>query len=175
VAAGQRLGGAARLLGDGRRPVRPLYHALGRQRRQPPHPLPAGAGKDAEADEITFTAIGIAGLAYAVIAFILMQLFAAPRMRRRAEARLSAGDFGPGIGARGVASSAELQAILGQVSEALQRGQADIDVRNITIDGGDGDGGDATGRLARLKQLHDSGLISGDDYQAKKAEILSGL
>jgi hypothetical protein len=135
----------------------------------------SGAGKDAEADEITFTAIGIAGLAYAVIAFILMQLFAAPRMRRRAEARLSAGDFGPGIGARGVASSAELQAILGQVSEALQRGQADIDVRNITIDGGDGDGGDATGRLARLKQLHDSGLISGDDYQAKKAEILSGL
>ena len=134
----------------------------------------SGAGKGAEGDEITFTAIGIAGLAYAVIAFILMQIFAAPRLRRRAEARMSAGGFGPGIGARGTASSAELQAILGQVSEALRRGQADVDVRTITIDGG-GESGDVAGRLARLKQLHDASLIGDEDYEAKKAEILSGL
>jgi hypothetical protein len=131
----------------------------------------SGAGKDAAADEITFSAIGIAGLVYAVILFILLQVFAAPRMRRGAAgARVSIGGFGGGIGAQGVASPAELQAILGEVAQALQRGQADINVRNVTIDGAD-----PGARLAHLKQLHDSGLIDESDYEAKKAEILSGL
>jgi hypothetical protein len=134
----------------------------------------SGAGKDESRDEITFTAIGIAGLVYAAIAFVLLMIFAAPRMRRgAAEARLSAVNFGGGITARGVASPAELQAILGQVSEALQRGQADIEVHNITIDGADG--ANPGQRLANLKQLHDAGLISDEDYEGKKAEILSGL
>jgi hypothetical protein len=139
----------------------------------------SGAGKDAAADEITFSAIGIAGLLYAAIAFVLLQIFAAPRMRRgAAEARASVTDFGGGISARGVASPAELQAILGQVSESLRRGEADVTMRNVTIDGVtiDGaEGGDAGERLGRLRQLHDAGLISDRDYEAKKAEILSGL
>lgn len=133
----------------------------------------SGAGKDTAADEITFSAIGVAGLLYAAIAFVLMLVFAAPRLRRRAEARAPVMDFGGGISARGIASPAELQAILGQVSEALERGGADIHVRNIVIDGDEG--GDPAERLARLRQLHDSGLISDADYEAKKAEILSGL
>jgi hypothetical protein len=133
----------------------------------------SGAGKDAVPDEITFTAIGIAGLLYVAVIFVLLMIFAAPRMRRRAEARMSATGFGGGITARGVASPAELQAILGQVSEALRHGQADINVRTITIDGDDG--ADPAARLAQLKQLHDSGLIGDSDYEAKKAEILSGL
>ena len=133
----------------------------------------SGAGKDAATDEITFTAIGIAGLVYAAIVFVLILVFAAPRMRRGAEARMSARNFGGGISARGVASPAELQAILGQVSEALQRGQADINVRSVTIDGADAS--DPAARLAQLRQLHDAGLIDDEDYEAKKAEILSGL
>jgi hypothetical protein len=134
----------------------------------------SGAGKDEARDEITFTAIGIAGLLYSAIAFVLLLVFAAPRMRRGAvQARMSASNFGGGISAQGVASPAELQAILGQVSEALQRGQADINVHNVTIDGADG--ADAGARLAQLRQLHDAGLIDDSDYEAKKAEILSGL
>jgi len=133
----------------------------------------SGAGKGAAADEITFTAIGIAGLLYAAILFVLLMVFAAPRMRRRAEARPSVADFGGGISASGIASPAELQAILGQVSEALQRGQADINVRSVTIDGADA--ADPAARLAQLRQLHDAGLIDDSDYEAKKAEILSGL
>jgi hypothetical protein len=134
----------------------------------------SGAGKDEARDEITFSAIGIAGLLYSAIAFVLLMVFAAPRMRRgAAEARAPAMAFGGGISARGVASSAELQAILGQVAEALQHGQADINVSSVTIDGGDG--ADPGARLAHLKQLHDAGLIDDADYEAKKAEILSGL
>src|SRR3982074_31066 len=37
----------------------------------------SGAGKDAAPDEITFSAIGIAGLVYAAIAFVLLLVFAA--------------------------------------------------------------------------------------------------
>jgi hypothetical protein len=133
----------------------------------------SGAGKDEARDEITFTAIGIAGLLYSAIAFVLLLVFAAPRMRRSAAARMSASNFGGGISARGVASPAELQAILGQVAEALQRGQADINVHSVTIDGADG--ADPGARLAQLRQLHDAGLIDDADYEAKKAEILSGL
>jgi hypothetical protein len=132
-----------------------------------------GAGKDQTGDEVTFAAIGSAGLLYAAIAFLLLQIFAAPRLRRRPEARTTVTGFGGGISARGVASPAELEAILGQVAEALQHGRADVRVHNVTIDGMDG--GDAAERLARLRQLHESGLIDDQDYEAKKAEILSGL
>jgi hypothetical protein len=133
----------------------------------------SGAGKDQAGEEITFSAIGIAGLLYAAIVFVLMQIFAAPRMRRAAESRASIVDYGGGVRAQGLSSPAELQAILGQVAEALQRGQADIKVHNVTIDGGDA--GDPATRLAALKQLHESGLIDDQDYETKKAEILSGL
>jgi hypothetical protein len=139
----------------------------------------SGDGKEAARDEITFAAIGIAGLLYAAIAFLLLQVFAAPRMRRAAEARAPVTDFGGGISASGIDSPAELQAILGQVAQALQGGQADFDVRTITIDAGgtaiEGDPSDPAGRLAALKQLRDSGLISDRDYESKKAEILSGI
>ena len=132
-----------------------------------------GDGKDQAGEEITFSAIGIAGLLYAAIVFVLMQIFAAPRMRRAAEARASVVDYGGGVRAQGLSSPTELQAILGQVAEALQRGQADIKVHNVTIDGGGA--GDPAARLAALKQLHEAGLIDDEDYEAKKAEILSGL
>jgi hypothetical protein len=135
----------------------------------------SSAGKDEARDEITFSAIGIAGLLYSAIAFVLLMVFAAPRMRRgAAEGRMSVTDIGGGsISARGIASPAELQAILGQVSEALQRGRADVNISSVTIDGADG--ADPGARLAHLRQLHDAGLIDDADYDAKKAEILSGL
>lgn len=133
----------------------------------------SGDGKDQQADEITFEAIGVAGLVYAAIVFVLLLVFAAPRMRRAAEARQAKVDFGGGISARGVGSEAELQAILGQVSEALRHGEADVTVRNVTVGGAEG--GDTAGRLAVLKQLHEAGLIGDEDYEAKKAEILSRL
>ncbi len=40
---------------------------------------------------------------------------------------------------------------------------------------GEQDGGDIAARLAKLKALRDRGLITAQDYEAKKAEILAGL
>jgi putative oligomerization/nucleic acid binding protein len=133
----------------------------------------SGAGKDAARDEMTFAAIGIAGLVYAAMLFVILQFFVAPRMRRRPEPDMSVTDFGGGVSARGVASAAEMQAILGRVSDALQRGEAGITVHNVTL--GEAEEGDVAQRLAILKQLHDAGLVGDDDYEAKKAEILSRL
>jgi hypothetical protein len=139
----------------------------------------SGDGKEATSDEITFVAIGIAGLLYAAIAFLLLQFLAVPRLRRAAEERAPVADFGGGISASGIGSPTELQAILGQVAQALQSGQADLNVRTINIDASgvatEGDASDPASRLAALKQLRDSGLISDGDYESKKAEILAGL
>lgn len=134
----------------------------------------AGGGGEAAREDITMMTIGIAFLAYAGIAFALLQVFAAPRIRRRAEARASYAGFGGGVSAPGVDSPDELQAILAQVSDALRHGEANVTVRNVTIEGGP-EGSDAAGRLALLRQLRDGGLVSGEEYEAKKAEILAGL
>jgi hypothetical protein len=116
----------------------------------------SGDGKGERA-EITWSAIGIAFLAYAAIAFLALRFLVAPWLRRRADrALLSAGIRSPSDpGAP--ASAADLRAILAQVSQAVERG------------------GDPAERLARLKALRDQGLISAEDYEAKKAEILSRL
>ena len=134
-------------------------------------------GAAAAREDVTFMAIGVAGLAYAAIAFLLLQLFAAPRIRRRAEARAAYAGFGTAFGGdvrvEGVSSPAELQAILGQVADALRNGQAEVNVGGVTIGAAGGD--DIAQRLARLRQLRESGLIDDAEHDAKKAEILAGL
>ena len=135
-------------------------------------------GAGAVREDITMMTIGIAFLAYAAIIFVLLQLFAAPRIRRRAEARGTWRSFGGGVRAQGVGSPAELEAILAQVAGALRSGEAEVNVRTIVVDapGGTGaPGDDPAERLARLRQLHEAGLIGDAEFAAKKAEILAGL
>jgi hypothetical protein len=76
----------------------------------------------------------------------------------------------------------DLQSILSQVAEAVERGDARVTVRNMTADlrgGGPAEdvqaGGDPAERLARLKRLREQGLITAAEYEAKRSEILSGL
>ena len=70
-------------------------------------------------------------------------------------------------------SGGDLRTVLGRVTEAIRRGQANVVVHQTSVDSG-GDG-DAAERLVQLKQLRDQGLITAADYEAKKAEILSRL
>lgn len=141
-----------------------------------------GEGKGAARDEITFQAAGISFLIYAVIAFLLLRFLVAPWLRRRAARTLeAAGIVSPGT-AGGPASPADLRAILARVSEAVGRGEANVTVRNVTLDAtGAADPGAGAGdddleqRLARLRALRDQGLITSQDYDAKKAELLSRL
>jgi hypothetical protein len=137
-----------------------------------------GTGKAAARAEITFAAFGIAAFVYFVAAFVLLQLFVTPRYRRLIDREPGIPGFRDMAGAaaipeRGIDSPAELQAVLGQVSDALRRRAAEAGARPV-FPGAAGDA-DAAERLARLKQLHDAGLIGDDDYEAKKADILSGL
>lgn len=125
-----------------------------------------GSGKGAVREEITFRAIGIAFLIYSLLAFLLLRFLVAPWLRRRAERALLAAGIRSPANPNAAASPADLRAILGQVSEAVQRGRATV--------ADPPDEGPAE-RLAQLKQLRDQGLITAADYEAKKAEILAGL
>lgn len=128
-----------------------------------------GQGKDTASEDVTFDGIAIAFPVYAAIIFGGCLLFAAPRMRRKAEARNSFTGF---TGTSGGASP-DVQNIMGLVAEAMQQGNANVTVRNVTL--GQADDGDAAARLAQIQRLHDSGLLSDAEFATKRAEILSGL
>lgn len=132
----------------------------------------SGTGKGAAREEITFRAIGIAFLIYSALAFLILRFLVAPWLRRRAERTLSA------VGLRsptvpGATPAVDLGAILGQVSEAVRRGRANVVVHDTQVVDLSGEG--PAERLAQLKALRDQGLITAADYEAKKAEILAGL
>ena len=126
----------------------------------------AGAGKAAAREDITWKAIGIAFLIYSAIAFLILRFLVAPWLRRRAERTLLAAGIRSPANPNAAASPADLRSILGQVADAAQRRQASVAAAS---------GEDPAERLAQLKQLRDQGLITAEDYEAKKAQILSQL
>ena len=137
------------------------------------------AGGKPARDDITTKAMAASFLVYSAIAFVALQLLAWWLWRRAAErfGRLFVRRRGGGTSAGGV----DLSSLLSQVAEAVERGNAQVEVRSRTVDlRGDGnpDGiaaRDPAERLERLERLRDQGLITAAEYQAKRAEILSGL
>lgn len=128
-------------------------------------------------EDITLKAILTSFILYSLIAFALLRFLAVPLLRRRFRDTLEDAGlrFAPG---RSDASGApvDLHDILARVSDAVERGQASVVVRNMRVDAsGTEVSGDAATRLVDLKALYDRGLITADDYEAKKAEILSSL
>ena len=135
---------------------------------------------DARTD-ITMSAIGVSFLVYSAIAFAVFGLLALA-IRRRFGRAGEAPDLLRGVGvdgpAQGPASVTDIGSILAMVSEAVERGNARVVVRNMTVgDPGPAspDDGDPVERLAQLKLLLDQGLISAEDYDTKKTEILSEI
>jgi Short C-terminal domain len=125
-----------------------------------------GDGKDARRDEITFQAAGISFLLYAIITFLLLQFVVRPLLRRRLGRTLDAARL------RGLGGDASFSGLLGRVSRAVERDAAEEAARATRAEEAPGDVAD---RLARLRALRDQGLITAEDYDAKKAEILSRL
>jgi hypothetical protein len=121
----------------------------------------AGAGED-----ITWKAIGIAFLLYSAIAFLILRFLVAPWLRRRAERTLLAAGISSPSNPGAAASAGDLRSILDQVADAARRRQASATAAS---------GEEPAERLAQLKQLRDQGLITAEDYEAKKAQILSQL
>jgi hypothetical protein len=130
----------------------------------------SGEGKNETREEVTFNGIALAFPLYSALIFGGLLLFAAPRMRRKAEARAGSFDFGSFTTADGDVPP-DLQGVMGLVAAAMQQGN--VTVHNVTIDSSADD--TPVARLAQLAHLHNSGLISDADFDAKKAEILSGL
>ena len=135
-----------------------------------------GGAKEA-GEDITLKAIGVSFLLYSAIAFLLLRFIAVPLLSRRfARAIEKSRTFT--AGATGAsASPIDLHSILSRVAEAVERGDGRVVVRNMSFGApdGPGDDADATERLGLLRELRDQGLISAEDYEAKKAEILSGI
>ena len=134
-------------------------------------------------EDITMSAIGVSFLVYSAIAFVVLGLLALA-MRGRFRRTGEAPDLLRGFGingpthARATESPVDVGSILAMVSEAVERGNARVVVRDVTV--GDpaqakSDDTDPAERLAQLKRLLEQGLISGEDYEVKKAEILSSL
>lgn len=123
-----------------------------------------GAGKDARRDEITFQAAGISFLLYAIVTFLLLQFIVGPLLRRRVDRTLEAAGM--------TGTTASLSGLLGRVGQAVERGAA---ARAAGGAPAEAESGDVAERLARLRALRDQGLITAEDYDAKKAEILSRL
>ena len=109
-----------------------------------------GSGKDAGSEEITFRAVGLSFLIYAAAFFLILRFLVGPMLRSRVQRTLGA--------APGVKGAENLLAWLGQPKAVS-----------------DTPPGDLAERLERLKALRDQGLITAEDYEAKKAEILSRL
>lgn len=137
-----------------------------------------GSGKAAPRDEITFSAMAVSFLIYAAVLFLLSQFvvrpLAARRLRRKMEA-LGLGTQAPGYWPGTPGAPANLGALLSRVQDAVQRGAAEVSRHELNLTGGEMGGGDVAARLGQLKALRDQGLITAQDYEARKAEILAGL
>lgn len=122
-------------------------------------------------EDITLKAVFASFVAYSAVAFLLLQFVAVPLLRRRFARALQPLRALSSTSTR--AADVDLDEILSHVSDAMARGGAQVVVRNVTL--GEPDATDPAARLAQLKRLRDEGLITADDYEAKKAEILSSL
>lgn len=139
-----------------------------------------GGAKD-EGEDITMKAVGVSFLLYSAIAFLLLRFIAMPLVRRRFARVIDSTRAFTASAATGAAGTAaapiDLHSILARVAEAVEHGDGKVVVRNMSFGTPDGPGDDADAgeRLALLRELRDQGLISAEDYEAKKAEILSGI
>lgn len=127
-----------------------------------------GAGKAGSREEITFRAVAVSFLVYALVLFLLIRFVLWPLGLRRF--RRKAGALGLGT----PMAPAGFNDILAKVEEAAQRGAAGAEARDAAA-APDAGGGDVAARLTQLKALRDQGLITAADYETKKAEILAGL
>ena len=133
-------------------------------------------GEKGAREDVTMKAVGVSFLVYSALFFLVIGFVARPLLRRRFARTMAAVHARQATGGSLAAavSPAGVQNILARVSEAMRRGETDVDARNVSTEATE-KGGDLAGRLTQLKQLRDQGLITAEDYQAKKTELLSGL
>jgi hypothetical protein len=110
-------------------------------------------------ESVIFETLAATCAAYALIAFVLLTLVGLWRGRGGRAAAAAAPAPEPAWRTIQFPADPILERIIGAPSQPRDSG----------------DESDTARRLAELKRLHNSGLIADDDYEAKKAEILSRL
>lgn len=115
--------------------------------------------------DVTMKTLGIGFLAYLILSVLLLRYALLPWIRRLTGAIEAAPEA---LEAAHASAGSFVDDIVAQARAA----GAQVTIRNF---GEPGPSADAADRLAVLKEMLDQGLISPEDYEAKKAQILSQL
>lgn len=135
--------------------------------------------REARVQEVTLRAIGVSTLIYGAGAWVLLTLLVLLSKRQQDES--PTGGLGAGLssGFGGRVSADELIAAFTQKMKKNTGSPATFDPRSFTTTSSGGTSspanGDATTRLRQLKALRDQGLISAQDHESRKQEILDEL
>jgi hypothetical protein len=116
--------------------------------------------------DVTMKTLGLGFLAYLILSVLLLRYALLPWIRRRLTGAIEAAP--EALGAARASAGSFVDDIVAQARAA----GANVTIRNF---GEPGPSADAADRLAVLEGLLDQGLISPEDYEAKKAQILSQL
>lgn len=123
-------------------------------------------------EEVTLRAIGVSTLIYGAGAWVLLTLLYLRSKRHQTENP-------PGLGAElgGLASADDILAALTRKLKSGAGSPMTLDLHGHTppSPGGTSSSGDTATRLRQLKMLLDQGLISAQDYESRKQEILNEL
>lgn len=131
--------------------------------------------REGRVQEVTLRAIGVSTLIYGAGAWVLLTLLYL-RSKRQQDENPTAG-LSSGFGGR--VSADDLIAAFTQKMKKSTGSPVTFDLRSFTTPSSGGTsaptGGDTAARLRQLKALRDQGLISAQDYESRKQEILDEL
>ncbi|MFC4296995.1 SHOCT domain-containing protein [Castellaniella hirudinis] len=135
--------------------------------------------REGRLQEVTLRAIGVSTLIYGTGAWVLLTLLYLCSRRHQDENPTGGLAAGISAGFGGRVSTDDLIAAFTQKMKKGAGSPATFDLRSHTITSSGGTssstGGDAASRLRQLKALRDQGLISAQDYESRKQEILDEL
>lgn len=125
--------------------------------------------RDGRREDISMAVIGTSFVLFSLGAALLLLPLMLPLRRRLADALDRRAQW-----LRGIYEATDAEGpggLVARIVAAARQSGARVVIRDGAVSKGD----NVEERLATLRRLRDSGLITADDYEAKKAEILAGL
>lgn len=117
--------------------------------------------------DVTMKTLGILFLIYTLLSALALRYLILPWIRSRITGAISSASAASPVSE----DAAPFHGLVDKIVAQARAAGATVHVNGTS----DASAADAAERLSALKAMLDQGLISRDDYEAKKAEILSGL